>query len=640
MIQLPDLSRYDRFGVDTETTGVTWNDKPVGMSIATPDGQRWYFAWGHEGGGNNVTLAEVQAWAAVELTRSTQLKVFFNAAFDLRMLAAVSIPIAGPIEDAAVIGPLLDENDPAGFSLDGQAKKYLNEHKSDDYLNEWCAAQFGGRPIRSAQAKNYWRVPYGVMQEYAEFDPDLTLKLFDLRRPLIDKEDLGAVYDLETRLIPILQKMRAIGTRVDVAAAEVVRAQLNAQLGVDTNRNPTGDGLLGEWNAIAPGVNPLSTDQIAPLFVAAGIAVKRTALGNYSIEKTDLERWADEGSELAALNQKIRELSKLEGTFITSQILGNVDAQGLVHCDFHQLPSSHGGAKTGRFSASDPNLQFFPGDRFPDAQKLVRSLFVPYHADGWWWKADYSQIEYRFLAHYAGGILAERFAREPDVDFHSMLTRLIYPDLADVDEKDPRFKLPRRKTKNTNFAIVYGAGLKKAAATAGVSEEEMKEILATYHAKTGGLIKRLGEKALARANQRGYIVTWGGRKLRFMSAADARAKGWRVYPNERYVGTYKALNYLLQGSAADLIKKAMVAVDEVVDWSNTYLHLTVHDELGFTGPAPTSAAGRMFKNRLTEAMADRFPLSSGVPIRVEIGAGRSWGGTGAIAEPAPEQKAA
>lgn len=615
MSVLPDLARYDRFGIDTETTGVTWADVPVGLSIATPDRQRFYFAWGHEGGGNNVSLPEVQSWARQELARPNQLKVFYNQAFDEGKLRRIGVRIGGRREDAMAIGPLLDENDPVGFSLGAQAKKYLGEEKSDEYLNEWCAAQFGGRANRSAQAKNYWRVPYDVMREYAEFDPDLTLRLYDLRRPLIAKEEVEKIYQLETSLVPILVQMRETGVRIDLDRTATVQEGLEKKL----------EQLLLRWEAFAgTGVNPLSTDQVAPVFIAAGIPVKKTALGNWSIEKTDLEALAEE-HDGAALLLAVRETGKLVGTFIKSQILGNVDEAGLVHCDFHQLPSERGGAKTGRFSASDPNLQFFPGDRFPDAQRLVRGLFIPYEKGQDWYKADYSQIEYRFLAHYAGGILAERYRLEPDVDFHELLTRMIYP--ADLLADPAQFKLLRRRTKNTNFAIVYGAGVKKAAATAGVSVQEMQGVLDLYHLRTGGLIKRLQEKATNRANARGYIVTWGGRKLRFMDVATARAKGWKVYPGEKFVGTYKSLNYLLQGSAADLIKLAIVNVADpsVVDWTNTHMHLTVHDELGFSGPPRASEAGATFEKRLHEAMADVFPLTSGVPIKVEIAAYPNWG---------------
>lgn len=621
---LPDLSRYDRFSIDTETTGVTWKDVPVGLSWATPDGKRGYAAWGHEGGGNNVSLAEVQEWARVELARPEQLVVFFNALFDMQKLHRVGITVRGKVEDAMTLGPLLDENDPAGFSLDAQAKKYLGVSKSEDYLNEWCAAQFGGRAYRGAQAKNYWRVPYEVMQEYAETDPDLTLKLYDLRRPRITQEGLDDLYRLETDLIPVLLRMRIVGTKVNLDAVEEVRSKLNDKLGMDVDGNRTGEGLMQRWDVIAPGVNPMSTTQVAPVFEALGIKVKQTAKGNPSIEKGDLEEWADEHAE-AQLLLEIRETSKLAGTFIESQILGNVDEDGLIHCDFHQLPSERGGAKTGRFSASDPNLQFFPGDRFPDAQRLVRGLFTTYHEGQSWYKADYSQIEYRFLAHYAGGVIARRYREEPDVDFHEMLTRLIYP--ADLLADPAIFKAMRRRTKNTNFCIVYGGGVKKVAETAGISVEEAKDVLAIYHEKTENTIKRVQEKATGRANQRGYIVTWGGRKLRFMSAQEARAKGWKVYPNEAFVGTYRALNYLLQGSAADLIKKAMVNVDKVVDWTNTYLHLTVHDELGFSGPHRDSADGARFVKQLNAAMAEAFPLTSGVPVKVEIASGPTWGTT-------------
>jgi len=628
---LPDLARFDRVAVDTETAGLGFASRPVGLSIALPGPNGFrdpattthYFSWAHEGGGNNVTVEELRAWAARELTRPNLLKIWFNAAFDLRMLAytgtgdhglpGVGVPIYAGNEDGGIVAPILNEIEDGGYSLDNLLKRYTDLHKEDTYLNEWCAAQFGGKPTRQAQAPNYWRVPWGVMDEYAQHDALGTGVLYEVRRPVIDTEGLAAIYGVETALIPILLRMHLVGVRADVARAKEVKKLFEDKLAA----------AMVRWEQLAPGVNPMSGDQLGPVLDAHGLPYPRTEKTKKPSITTEVLNELDH--PIAALIIEIREASKYAGTFVDSYILQNADPQGVIHGEFHQLPNDTYGAVSGRFSSGGSlNLQNLPGARHPELAKLIRGLFIPYLPGLEWTKADYSQIEYRFLAHYAGGMLAEAYRNNPDVDFHEMLIRMIHsPEELAVEGA---MKLFRPQMKNTNFAIVYGAGLKKAAATAGVSVDVMKGVLETYHRKTDNLIHNLSQKAVQRAASRGYIVTWGGRKRRFRSAEWARAKGWRVYRNEKFVETHKALNALLQGSAADLIKLAMVKVAEIVDWQNTFLHLTVHDELDLSGPPVASDAGKRFQGQLREAM-ENFPLSSGVPIRVSIGTGPNWGAT-------------
>lgn len=608
-VELPDLGRYHRIALDTETTGLTVNDRAVGLSYKLPDGKHGYLAWGHEGG-NNCTIEEVRAWAR-QLERTDLLKVFFNAYFDLRMLAydtpgekgvpGPGIKIAGPIEDGIVITAILNEIEEK-FSLDALCKKYCDGmEKKDDYLNEWCAAQFGGKPDRG-QAKNYWRTPWGVMDEYATWDSDMADALYLQRRPQIDVEQLREIYDVETALIPLLLQMHLTGVRVDVDGAE--RAKLEFARRKDEAQ------LV--WDRIAPGVNPLSTDQLVPVFDKYGLPYGKTKAGNPSIDKAVLDALPDD-NEVAVTLKTLKEVSKMSGTFVENYILACA-IDGIVHGQFHQLPNDDYGAVSGRFSSSEPCLQNLPGDKHPELMRIIRGLFIPYLPEQSWYKWDYSQIEYRFLAHYAGGKLRRQYNETPDIDFHQMLADMInMPDVCN-----------RRRTKNVNFAIVYGASTRRAAQTAGITEALMRQVEGVYHDATDHQIKRLSQKAVQAAKNRGYIITWGRRKRRFMDAARARAKGWKVYGGERYVKTHAALNALLQGSAADLMKRAMVAVARsgVIDWTNTFLHLTVHDELGASGPDRRSAAGIKFAGEVKELMQN-FELS--VPIIADCKAGPNWG---------------
>lgn len=627
---LPDLARYDRFGIDTETTGeedIT-KRRPVGASIATPDGKGWYIRWGHDpegryGGGNNCSLGEFIAWARVELTRPHQVKAFFNAPYDLKMLVyagALTWPALVPgVEDAGTSAALLNENE-RSYALESLLEKHLGEHKEDEFLNEWCAAQFGGRPWRSVQAKNYWRAPGEIVEPYAISDAAGTLKLHDRNRALIREEGLEGIYRVETDLIPVVVNMHFAGVRVDREKAERVNRGLLSQLRRKKNewaeiaaQADVEMGPNGEWGVP-------SSAQAAAVFKALGVpAVGKTAKGNPEITKEMLEA-AAEGYEPAAVLLKLRELAKLSGTFVESYILDTADEENLVHGEFHPLPVEYKpgkryGTVSGRLASWLHNV---PGDRNPEAGRLVRGLFIPWSPDHRWVKADYSQIEYRFLGHYAGGSIARAYNESPDVDFHQMLADLIArPDICN-----------RRRTKNVNFAKVYGAGLAKAALTAGISVEEWKKILAIYDDRVPEVdaIYKLADR---RAQQRGYIVTWGGRKCRFISRADALRLGFKMRRDEAFAGTYKALNRLLQGSAADLIKKAMVRIagpGGIIDWRDTFLHLTVHDELDAS--VPRGDAEAKFVGQMHEAMEvwgpeDGPPL--GVPIKAEIKSGESWG---------------
>jgi len=627
---LPDLARYDRFAIDTETTGVGWHDRPVGVSLSTPDGQSWYFRWGHERGGNNCSLEEFTSWARVELYRPEQIKVFFNAMFDLRML--VNAGIVGPelfpsIEDAGTSAALLWEHENS-YTLDRLLQKYLGESKDESFLKEWILAQFGGPDNKWKE--HIWRAPGNIVEPYAMGDTEGTLHLYDRNRALIREQDLERVYQLETALIPIVVRMNLVGVRVDRAAAERTKRAIGQQLVIARARwteiaagagvEMPADGENGEKQWILP-----STSQVVPVFDHLGIPYGRTKpstrfpQGQPSITKVTLDATEHEA---ASVLLSLRENEKLEGTFVDT-ILAMGGEEGIIHSEFHPLmveyvPGKKYGTVSGRFSAK--LVHQIPGDRNPAVGELIRSLFIPYYEDGQWIKADNSQIEYRFLAHYAGGVIAEAYNADPNVDFHNMVRDLINnPDLN------------RTMIKSVNFAELYGAGLAKGAQLAHVTIDEWKRIKRIYHEKTGGVIAALNQKIQGAAQRRGYIITWGGRKCHYFSASEARAMGWKVHPSEKHVGTYKSLNNLLQGSAGDFNKYQMVrAVHDLVDWKNVLLHLTVHDELDFT--APKGAAGDKFQKNLNACMTDWSTTDykdgapkMNVPIKVEIASGPSWG---------------
>jgi DNA polymerase-1 len=314
-----------------------------------------------------------------------------------------------------------------------------------------------------------------------------------------------------------------------------------------------------------------------------------------------------------------RSLTHHRDVYIRAYVLGNVDETGLLHPEFHALKSEEFGSVAGRFSSGSSdgslNMQNIPA-RDEVWAPIIRGLFVPYHPGWRWMKADYSQLQFRLLAHYAALIgypeLARAYREDATTDFHQMCA-----DLTGT---------PRKQAKNINFGIVFGLGKDNLARSLGLSVEEGRSLLEQYHAKLPAV--RATYDALAdRVDEKGRIKTLSGRIRRFRSADEARALGWRVRDSERYVGCHKGLNALLQGGEGDLMKTAMVRIAPICAEFGVPLHLTVHDELDFS--VPPGADGLRFATRVREIMED---WNLRVPITADVSWGANWGHAGEAVE--------
>ena len=589
----PSLDRYDVGSIDTETTGLKSTDVPVGLSLSLPDGQDFYFRWGHQLGGNNCTVDEVRRWARAELPK-LKACVMHNGPFDMRMTAAVDFePLRWSVEDTGTIASLLNELE-GDFTLGGLLKKRGIGEKNDQELNEWCAAHFGGPATRKAQAGNYWRAPGDVVAPYAMGDSRGTLDLYEHDRPRITAEGLDSLYAVECGQLPIILKLHIAGVRVDTPRAMMLRDSLNNEYAE----------LMMRWDQIAPGVLHTSTAQMARYLDRLGIPYPRNkpteamlkkgvTVGNPSIDADYLKKLAAQGHEFAAVNVRMRQLAHYAGTFIDSYILENVDDWDVIHGEFHPNKRDEYGTVSGRYSSGGAlNLQNIPGDKV--WAPLIRGLFIPYRDGMDWTKFDYSQIEYRFLAHYAGGKLRQAYINDPKIDFHQMV--------ADMTG------LPRKPAKNLNFAVVYGQGARATAAQLGVSLDEAYDFIHQYRSRVPETAQ-LMDRAMNKAADRGYIITWAGRKRRFEKDGSGK-----------YRALHKALNGLLQGSAADLVKKAMIEVDKIIDWDDCIMHLTVHDELDFS--IVKGERGDAYRRQIKQAM-EGFDLT--VPIIADCEVGPDWG---------------
>jgi DNA polymerase-1 len=614
---LPDLRQHDWVAIDTETSGLTADDRPVGMSVATRDGQSFYFAWGHPEG-NNCSLEEVRQWRKEHVFPHV---VMHNAPFDMRMLAYVGLQFGG-VEDTGIIAALLDENR-RSFSLETLGKEAGLGGKSDAALHSWMAQHLTGpngkplAPTRTACAPYYWQVPGYILSEYARHDAELTLGLYDLTRPGIDADDLAQVYQLETDLLPVLLNMHLTGVRVDREKAQQLQAALRQEM----------RQLEREWEALAPGMSYRSPTDLAKLLPALGVTgysltpkTKRPSITAGFLDTLE--------HPVGKLIRGLRTLDHYSETFIQNYVLDNcTDADPVIHGEFHALKTDEFGTVSGRLSSGGAlNLQNIPA-RDPVWAPRIRSLFVPWSEEHRWNKNDYSQIEYRFFAHYAGELARRRgresamemaYVQNPRIDFHAWVSETA--------------SIPRKPAKNLNFCKLYGGGPGKIAKMLGCSLEEAQEFVTKYNAHIPEA-QALMDDVMNRAQARGKIKTWGGRLCRFLTEGEAHRRynreGEPRNPN-RYDRIYRALNRLLQGSAADLIKYAMIAVhNEVVDGENVLLHLTVHDELDLS--VPQGAQGVKAVQQINEIMATvgKRPSWNGrvmrVPVLAESELGNDWG---------------
>lgn len=289
---------------------------------------------------------------------------------------------------------------------------------------------------------------------------------------------------------------------------------------------------------------------------------------------------------------------KAVNPFIESYILGATH-NGRVHCQFHPLRSDEYGTVSGRFSSSNPNLQNIPA-RDPVLGPLLRSFFIP-EEECTWKRADYSQIEYRLLAHYAVGpgaeAIRERYRTDPSTDFHEMTMHMVHEQTG--------VELGRKPSKNLNFGLVYGMGRDKTTRSLGVSQDLGERLYDAYFEAMPS-VKRTYKSAERLARRRGFIKTLLGRRRRF----------------EKEEGTHKALNACLQGGAADIMKKAMVDCYRAGVFDATGIpHLTVHDELDWSDDgSPRAAEGFAEAERImTQCVQLR------VPLMVDISSGAHWG---------------
>lgn len=619
----PSLSSAKVVSIDCETRdddlkakgpGVRRGGYIVGVSVTTDDGFRGYYPIRHDQGPNLDPLA-VMRWLRRELAGDRD-KIGAHILYDADYLAEERVAIGGRWIDVLNAEPLLDEND-FQYSLDRVAEKHLGEGKLDDSLEKYCKERgWKGNPH-----SHIWRMPASVVGPYALTDSDLPIRIFRKQLPLLREQGLEDLFWLETRLTKLLLKMRRTGVRVDVAKLDRVTEEFSRKR----------DELQAELRSLAgEKIDVWAAESIARVFDRLGLPYARTAKRKQpSFPQTFLDRHEH---PVARKIVEVRKIDKFIGTFLVGQLKGTLVGDR-IHAQFNQLKGEDGGAVTGRFSSSNPNLQFIPV-RDEEMGPLCRSMFIPEEGCDWG-KVDMSQIEFRFFTHFATGPGSDEIRRiyneNPDADFHQMTA-----DMAQVS---------RKEAKTVNFGIIYGMGIDKLCLGLGRSRQEGEKILDEYHRRIP-FVKHMLSLAARTAESRGYVKTILGRRRRFSlyEPADwilskkvspsikermveivneARLENPGIRPGVRRAGTHRALNAVIQGSSADQIKKAMVECDEAGIFDILFCHLTVHDELDVS--IPRTKEGSEAFSEMARIMETTIPLK--VPVRTDSKIGANWGET-------------
>ncbi len=623
---LPDLSGEKLIAVDVETKdphlrdlGPGWvrdDGKLIGIAVAASEWSA-YLPIAHEGGGN-MAGDLVLRWLQDQLDHGMPV-VFHNAQYDLGWLLSEGIKVKGQILDTMVAAPLLDENR-FSYSLNALGATYLGERKAEEDLRR-AADQHGV----DAKAE-MWKLPAERVALYAEMDATLTLKLWNVLHKKLIEDDCEEILKTELALLPMIFEMKRRGVRVDIDKAEQTKEFLQKKE----------DKLLKEVkDETDVHLEPWNAKSLAMVFDNLGLKYERT-------EKSDAPSFTKHFLKthehpIAKKILEIREYNKANTTFVDTIL--NHQHNGRIHCQFNQLRSDEGGTVSGRFSSSNPNLQQVPS-RHPEIKSLVRGLFIPEEGCRWG-SFDYSAQEPRWMMHYASLApatrdnekvkeIADQYQND-DLDFHQIVA-----DMAGVS---------RTHAKTINLGIMYGMGIGKLAATLGDIPFEEAKLLRNEYDEKVPFIRALASSVMDAASKRCEVRTLLGRKCRFPmrelkgyskeykkpihvdrleerwrdvlnTPVEERDNNWASLNPERYqvAFVYKALNRLIQASAADQTKFAMKDCMDHGHWPM----ITVHDELCFSIESDDQVV------EIKSLMENCAPGLT-IPSKVDVGLGKNWG---------------
>jgi len=601
----PDLSEAKYIAIDLETKdpdlkskgsgAIQGHGEIVGIAVAV-DGWSGYYPIAHEGGGNMDRRIVLEWFKKVCATDA--VKIFHNAMYDVCWIRAYGISINGHIMDTMVMASLIDENR-LWYTLNSISFDYLGEVKDEKALKE-AAESWGIDP-----KKELYKLPAMYVGNYAEQDARLTLELFKVLSREISKQNLTNIFDLETQLFPCLIEMKFRGVSVDVEHAHRLKKELSQK---------EEELLLLVKKETGIDVQIWAARSIAKVFDKLSLSYARTEKTNSpSFTKNFL---STHQHPMVKNISKAREINKAHTTFIDTILKHQY--RGRIHADINPIRSDQGGTVTGRFSYSNPNLQQIPA-RNKDLGPMIRSLFLP-EKNHKWGCFDYSQQEPRLVVHYAATTepisfdnsvsnIVNKF-KDNSVDFHQTVAEMA--------------NISRTQAKTINLGLFYGMGKAKLQAELGLNTKaEAEDLFNQYHHNVP-FVRDLMNYTSKTAQTSGSIGTLLGRRCRFnkwepnqfgMHKPMEYEEAERTYGRGRIrrAFTYKALNKLIQGSAADMTKKAMVDLYN----EGVIPHIQIHDELDISVESDDAA------KKIIEIMENAVTLE--VPNKVDYESGKTWG---------------
>jgi DNA polymerase-1 len=588
--ELPNLAGHNvPLGFDTETTGLRlWKgDRPVGLSIAVPEGQAWYIPFAHEQG-FNYSLDTVKLWIKDNL-RGKEL-ISSNGKFDYNMMFSIGIDLEEldvTLRDAQHLPALLDSNRQS-LSLEDMSIKFLGRGKKE-----------------MDDKNNIHKRNSAHVAEYAQEDARLPLELHLALTPLIEKEDLTTVRNLEDNLIFCVGSMERQGVRIDINKVLVWQKIIQSRY----------IKLVMElYRLTGCRIEPTKPVHLEKLYRVLGIEHGFTATGKGSFPVEEMMQYANIPAVRCAIEAK--QLRSFESKFI-NPILNKTGSDGKLRYVLNQLKATEEeasvGAITGRFSSSGGGKaidginiqQVFDNEKQEKIPAIadfpIRDVFLP--EEGFHWiSADARQIEFRIFAHYSKSPrLLKAYEENPLIDFHAYVAETI-------------FHVPRdKKLKNMNFGKLYGVGVEKLANVYLKCSYEEAQVMVNHYDKEFPEPKELMRKAIDLAKSTGYVKTMLGRRRRY-GPSDMK---YNARSGKKEIPYWSSLPAIISGTAADLMKMKLLRLHQTRKETGFTQYFTVHDETDGQVPDVESA-------RKVDEILQEQELELRVPILWDVGIGESW----------------
>jgi len=580
---LAELKKQKLFALDTETTSMQpMRADLVGINFSWKEQTGFYLPVKAPMGRKHLDITSIRHELAPILADEKVKKIGQNIKYDMLVLQNAAMPVKGIYFDTMV----------ASYCLDPGRSSHSLDQMALDFLNYECV------PISALIGKGKNQLTFDMVDtaaasEYAAEDADITFQLYKYFENRLEKEPLLAklFYELEMPLVSVLAAMEYNGVSLDTRLLRAMSEEINEVL------NKVTDQIYEQAGSVFNIDSPKQLSEI--LFDKLELKSLRVGKAGRSTDAAVLEQLADQHPIIELIIQH-RMLSKLKNTYVDKLGLLINPRTERVHASFNQTITA-----TGRLSSSDPNLQNIPIRT--ELGSKVRSAFIPKDTNGCILSADYSQIELRLLAHFSKDqALMAAFAADQDI--HSFVASQIF----DVPLEEVTSEM-RSRCKAVNFGIIYGQGAFGLSRSIGISQTEAKKFIDDYFARYKS-IRKFMDDCITKAKHTGYAETILHRRRKISNLGSKNS-------NKRRQAERLAINTVVQGSAADLIKVAMITIQRKIEQEHlpVKLILQVHDELVFELPATEAEKHAKW---ISKEMTTAIKLD--VPLKVDITYGPSW----------------